>query len=159
MVHADIKIENIFATDNKGYAHCAVAYMAGGGYHTTLVMAPEQACTNYKTWTGACDVWAAGVVLHQLCTLNRPLKFDLGNGRWTHVSYAAAAFAGYEFKIRNAEWRFGAAGATFQRLISTMLQLNPAHRPTVKQLLQDPDILAFRQQINFCLYKEVYADN
>ena len=77
LMHRDIKSDNLFICDKDlikigdfGLARAAVNSRTVCG--TALYMAPE--IGNYKLYTNAIDIWAAGIVLYELVMLKKPFE-------------------------------------------------------------------------------------
>jgi serine/threonine protein kinase/tetratricopeptide (TPR) repeat protein len=132
LVHADLKPENIvISSDGRvRVVDFGLARLARGAPNaasgTPAYMAPER-------WrdvppTGAIDIWALGVTLHELITGRRPIADEA----LLHLAFAADTL--------------GLAGlpeAPWTELVRDCLALDPAARPTAEELVRHlADLLA-----------------
>jgi tRNA A-37 threonylcarbamoyl transferase component Bud32 len=125
LVHADLKPDNIVvASDGRvRVVDFGLARLARGATDaasgTPAYMAPER-------WrgappTGAIDVWALGVTLHELITGTRPIP----DAALLHVAFVAETLA-----------IPGLPAAPWARLVRDCLALDPAARPTAEVLVR-----------------------
>jgi eukaryotic-like serine/threonine-protein kinase len=130
LVHADLKPENVvIPRDGRvRVVDFGVAKLVGGTANaasgTPAYMAPER-------WhgvppTGAIDVWAFGVMLHELITGRHPM----GDAMLLHLAFAVDTL---ELPALPAE--------PWARLVRDCLALDPAARPTAETLLRRLDRL------------------
>ena len=125
LVHADLKPENIvFPSDGRvRIVDFGLARLAGGAPNaasgTPAYMAPER-------WrgappTGAIDIWALGVTLHELITGGRPIPDD--------------ALLRFVFAAETLELP-GLPDAPWAGLVRDCLAFDPAARPTAEQVMR-----------------------
>lgn len=134
VVHADLKPENIMvARDGRArVVDFGLAHLLGSGaqgvFGTRAYMAPEM-------WSGgavsaAIDVWALGVVLHELCTGERP---------FSGAELAARVFGSAPFELpvasRGAPWAGVARGC---------LARDPEARPSAEDVARKLAVLLDR---------------
>ncbi|HWO22542.1 MAG TPA: protein kinase, partial [Kofleriaceae bacterium] len=137
LVHADLKPENVvIPRDGRvRVVDFGVAKLVGGSPNaasgTPAYMAPER-------WhgvppTGAIDVWAIGVMLHELITGRHPI----GDAMLLHLAFAVETL---ELPALPAE--------PWARLVRDCLALDPAARPTAEALLRRLDRLLAPRSTN-----------
>ncbi|HWO26591.1 MAG TPA: protein kinase, partial [Kofleriaceae bacterium] len=137
LVHADLKPENVvIPRDGRvRVVDFGVAKLVGGSPNaasgTPAYMAPER-------WhgvppTGAIDVWAIGVMLHELITGRHPI----GDAMLLHLAFAVDTL---ELPALPAE--------PWARLVRDCLALDPAARPTAEALLRRLDRLLAPRSTN-----------
>jgi len=137
LVHADLKPENVvIPRDGRvRVVDFGVAKLVGGSAQaasgTPAYMAPER-------WhgvppTGAIDVWAIGVMLHELITGRHPI----GDAMLLHLAFAVDTL---ELPALPAE--------PWARLVRDCLALDPAARPTAEALLRRLDRLLAPRSTN-----------
>jgi len=130
LVHADLKPENVvIPRDGRvRVVDFGVAKLVGGSPNaasgTPAYMAPER-------WhgvppTGAIDVWAIGVILHELITGRHPV----GDAMLLHLAFAVDAL---ELPELPAE--------PWARLVQDCLALEPAARPSAEAVIRRLDQL------------------
>lgn len=100
-----------------------------------LYMAPEMAHRRFGT---AVDVWAAGVMLHQLLTGKLPFWQNMSLKQVASLPpYAiVAAVRTHDVSYPRATW--AAVSAEAQQLVAAMLQRDPAQRITAAEALAHP---------------------
>ncbi len=133
LVHADLKPENVvISRDGRvRVVDFGLAKLAGesptSGSGTPAYMAPER--WRGAAPTGAIDVWAFGVMLHEMIAGRRPISED---------ALARLAFAGgpIELSIERPIELPGAPGVPWVALVRDCLALEPAARPTAEELVR-----------------------
>jgi len=137
LVHADLKPENVvIPRDGRvRVVDFGVAKLVGGSPNaasgTPAYMAPER-------WhgvppTGAIDVWAIGVILHELITGRHPI----GDAMLLHLAFAVDTL---ELPDLPAE--------PWARLVRDCLALDPAARPTAEAVIRRLDRLLAPRSTN-----------
>jgi eukaryotic-like serine/threonine-protein kinase len=126
VIHSDLKPENVMIPPDGRIrvVDFGLARMVGttsdSASGTPAYMAPER--WRGQPPSGAIDVWALGVLLHELVTGGRPIAdAELGN-----LAFAAAGAAD----------PYAANGAGWSALVARCLALDPAARPTADELVR-----------------------
>jgi len=92
---------------------------------TPYYMSPEQ--VQYESYDEKSDIWALGCILYEMGTLQPPFRAE----RYTQLAR----------KIQKGEYRdFGNISKELATLISQMLKVKPAERPSISQILNLPRV-------------------
>ena len=153
ILHRDLKSQNIFIKNGLlqlGDLGISKALTTGNDFASTCIgtpyyMSPE--LFKNRPYNHKSDVWALGCILYELCTMKHP--FD------------AASLNGLALKIMKGGYHtVGGYSKGMGTLISTMLNVNPAIRPSVKELLLQPvirrNVRRFVQVV--CRHREFYKE-
>ena len=133
VIHRDIKTQNVFITGGRtvkvGDFGISKVLEETNQHAMTVVgtpyyMAPES-CQS-EPYTSKSDVWALGVILYELCTLKQPFSAD--------------NLLGLVFKIvqDQPDPIPSIYSSQLQALVTSMMQKNPALRPSAAEILQMP---------------------
>ncbi|HSR99350.1 MAG TPA: bifunctional serine/threonine-protein kinase/formylglycine-generating enzyme family protein [Kofleriaceae bacterium] len=125
LVHSDLKPENVvIPRDGRvrvvdfGLARL-VGTTSDSASGTPAYMAPER--WRGQPPTGAIDIWAVGVMLHELITGERP------------IADGALAILAFDTSGRSP---YAATGAPWSALVAACLALDPAKRPSADEVVQ-----------------------
>lgn len=138
VLHRDLKMQNIFLTGSRDQ-HAMTLKLGDFGIAkvlnnttelaktqigTPFYMSPE--CFNSKPYGYKSDVWGLGCVLYELVNGQRPFE--------------AQSINGLAMKVMQGRYTPITASCTEETrwLIKSMLSNNPAHRPTLQELLYTP---------------------
>ncbi|TNV81543.1 hypothetical protein FGO68_gene3422 [Halteria grandinella] len=133
LVHCDLRPETILITAEEAGGIAKVGDFGGNGVvmitnpEVYRYYAPER--HNQAVQQESSDVWALGIVLHELLSGGRfPFNYDFQNG----------SLADYMTKIPNLPINQISQGLSgnFHSLLEKMLEKDPAKRPTINDLLQ-----------------------
>ena len=130
IVHADLKPENIVIPDDGRVrvVDFGLARLAGGARLATsgtpAYMAPER--WRGAPTTGAIDVWAFGVVMHELLAGRRPIS----DTALPHLMFAADASSAGLIELPELP------DAPWAQIVRDCLALDPALRPSAQQLVR-----------------------
>ena len=138
IIHRDIKTANSFLAEDGSVkiGDLNVSKRMKGGLLRTQIgtpyyMSPE--IWSNKPYDGSSDIWALGCLIYELCALRPPfvgdsfaqLKKGVMSGRYNPIP-----------KTYSAE---------LSGLIARMIRVNQRERPTIKQLLELPEVKSRRQ--------------
>ena len=138
IIHRDIKTANSFLAEDGSVkiGDLNVSKRMKGGLLRTQIgtpyyMSPE--IWSNKPYDGSSDIWALGCLIYELCALRPPfvgdsfaqLKKGVLSGRYNPIP-----------KTYSAE---------LSGLIARMIRVNQRERPTIKQLLELPEVKSRRQ--------------
>ena len=132
IMHRDIKPANIFLSSNGsiklgdlglGRAFSSQTYEALSKVGTPLYMSPEVLDGRGYEWKS--DVWSLGCLLYELATLRSPFKAE-GDNLYTLFKKISVG----RFESLPAHY-----SPQLQRLVTSMIQIDPKTRPDVKDVL------------------------
>ena len=133
ILHRDLKPANILLDDKQniktgdfGLARelSAETKFAQTNVGTPLYMAPE--IVNEKGYNEKTDIWSLGCLLYEMASLKPP--FEAANAVTLAVKISAGKFSRIPLKYSNE----------LQKVIQSMLQVDPKLRPTVEDLANLP---------------------
>jgi calcium-dependent protein kinase len=139
LVHCDLKPENLIFSDPSETAQVKITDFglskilgkedmhAGALVGTAQYVSPES--LNKREYTQASDVWSMGVVLYILLCGYPPFY-----GNNNTETFQAIKRGKFEFHTKY----WGHVSAEAKALVLRMLQMDPAERCTVQQVLDDP---------------------
>ncbi|RLN87666.1 hypothetical protein BBJ28_00016875 [Nothophytophthora sp. Chile5] len=151
VLHRDVKTANVFLSNigflvlgDLGIARTLVnGDMAATVIGTPLYMAPE--VLDGKDYSFSSDVWALGCVLYELCTGKSPFvgtNMPHLMNKICHGSYAPIA--------KDEQL----ARSRLPALVAAMLNTRPERRPSVDQILRDPNA---RVHLRFFYVDRIHA--
>eukprot|EP00929_Paragymnodinium_shiwhaense_P099625 TRINITY_DN6137_c0_g1_i1.p1 TRINITY_DN6137_c0_g1~~TRINITY_DN6137_c0_g1_i1.p1 ORF type:complete len:808 (-),score=200.63 TRINITY_DN6137_c0_g1_i1:86-2509(-) len=155
ILHRDLKTQNIFLTGCKERSNFALKLgdfgiakvldttcdLARTQIGTPFYMSPE--LINNKPYSYKSDVWGVGCVLYEI--VNGQRAFD------------AQSLNGLALKIIKGQYTpiTSACSSAVKNLIKSMLSKNPAHRPTLKEILH---LTHIRRQLPQCIQNVISAN-
>ena len=154
ILHRDLKTQNIFIKNGLlqlGDLGISKALTTANDFASTCIgtpyyMSPE--LFKNRPYNHKSDVWALGCILYELCTLKHAFDANSLNG------LAAKIMKGGYHSIAPVYSK------PLQHLIASMLNVNPAARPSVKELLLLPLIRRnVRRFVHVvCRHREFYRE-
>jgi NIMA (never in mitosis gene a)-related kinase len=149
ILHRDLKPQNIFLTKD------GVAKIGDFGVSTMLAQSVEFAKTfcgspyylapelcEERPYNGKADLWSVGVILYELMTQgDRPF-----HGKTLVALILAITRCDYQRLPEDCGY-----SKELRDVVHSLLQLNPAARPTIKRLLRSPVVLANLHCLPECL--------
>eukprot|EP00899_Mesostigma_viride_P014910 jgi/Mesvir1/2341/Mv04934-RA.1 len=149
VVHRDLKPENILLQDDGQIALCdfGVSHDASRAFQTTLATRLGGFTTAYAApevfthqpsatqWPFSQDMWSLGVMLTELLTGSLPV-WNAATGRLEDAqgrSVLGSGSSGSRRQPQGDPWM-----TSLQELVSALVQVDPAERPSAEDALSDP---------------------
>jgi NIMA (never in mitosis gene a)-related kinase len=134
IIHRDIKAANCFLSEDLNTIKLGdmnVSKVTRNNFATTQVGTPLYLSPQIwlgKTYDYKTDIWSLGVLLYEMCTLNYPfMGLNMNQLKQAVTRGKFAPLPGY-------------LNPDFTKLVAAMLQMDPAKRPSVDELLNGPII-------------------
>lgn len=146
LIHRDIKPENVFSDkeDNVklGDLGCAKVFDTTSAKACTVIGTPlyeSPQVLRGEEYDASADMWALGVLLYELCALERPFQHA------NRYKLQEIIIAG-----KYAPLPAGRYPSEVSEIIASLLSVNPKQRPSANALLQHPFIRTYVTTPDMC---------